>query len=76
MVYVEVKQSMPNGEVTIISGEWVTPLEAMVRMQGAIAMLREQEGPKVDLSWGEQGPSLSAPSEEELKALQSTLSHH
>lgn len=61
-VFVHVSAS----DVDIVPGEWVTTIDAIHRMQNAIAELRRMATPNFDPSFGEQPPAILAPSEEEL----------
>jgi len=61
-VYVEV--NLRND--TLVSGEWVSTIDAIHRMHGAIAELRRASTANFDPSWGEQPRAILAPSEAEL----------
>jgi len=50
----------------IVPGEWVSTIEAIHRMQNAIALLRSNAASRFDPSWGEQPPAILAPSEDEV----------
>ena len=50
----------------VVPGEWVSTIEAIHRMQGAITELRRMSAPSFDPSFGEQPPAILAPSEDEL----------
>jgi len=63
-VYVEVHD---RREGMIVSGEWVSTIEAIHRMQNAIVLLRRNAHPSFDPSWWEQPQAILAPSEEEAR---------
>jgi len=51
----------------LVPGEWVSTIEAIHRLQTAIAELRRNSAHTFDPSWGEQPPAILAPSEDEAK---------
>jgi hypothetical protein len=57
-------------EGDVVSGEYVTVIEAIHRMQAAIAYLRQRSASNFDPSFGEQPPAVLAPSEEEIQQAQ------
>jgi hypothetical protein len=52
-------------EGNLVPGEWVSTIEAIHRMQNAIAELRRMGASSFDPSFGEQPAAILAPSEEE-----------
>jgi hypothetical protein len=48
--------SVRDREGDLIEGGWVNTIEAIVRLQDAIAKLRSMAAPTFDASWGEQPP--------------------
>ena len=60
--------SVRVGNDVLVEPEKVSIVEAIARMQSAIADLRSRASPVFDASWGEENTPILAPSAEELHA--------